>query len=98
MPESLYTLGSTCVVKNLYGGGNCLSDAHGGYHDAMTDVGLLHRACQAEADDTEVPLRPEEKRRIDFRGKLYLAPLTTVGNLPYRCAPQKLHLFCGAAL
>lgn len=38
-----------------------------------------HMDVESEAMD--VPLRPEEKRRLNWENGLYLAPLTTVGNL-----------------
>lgn len=38
----------------------------------------------SEGDDENVVTRPEEKKKVDFRNKLVLSPLTTVGNLPFR--------------
>ncbi|XP_020538784.1 tRNA-dihydrouridine(47) synthase [NAD(P)(+)]-like isoform X2 [Jatropha curcas] len=68
----------------------------GGGNSSIPELEVVADGAFTETD-ASLKTHPREKKLFDFRGKLYLAPLTTVGNLPFRrvCKVLGADVTCG---
>ena len=68
-----------------------------GVKDSASKPNLISNDVYEEVKDDYYCLKSKGKKTLDLRGKLFLSPLTTVGNLPFRriCKEFGVDVTCG---